>query len=361
MLLVILVSSWIGSSLCRNFGVSLWPQSPIPGIHQLVASSQRSQALSVLFEWLLRYPCCQDEKGWEVPLSLRTMPSPHCTPSLPAPAGAELALGSFPWHLALATVLEWESAWVSWYFHIRYCDHGGQEMQYLPRLLGNKSPELKQVRVMMIPLSKLLLVIDTMLSTYKHDSVSPFNNPGRCHKVTPILQMKKLKPRVLKPFPAIRQLLSVELWLKLFPDLRFLNFTYLLFIGGERKESWKNQFLPFSEFGINRRLLERFVVDVVVVVLKIFKARSLGGVRSQRAPCIAGLLIHSWEMFLRVLRNHSQIHIYKKNKRVDVLLRWHVIVIPQEKHIFGGICDQKQPEAPHLFILRSPQSIYAKG
>lgn len=59
--------------------------------------------------------------------------------------------------------------------------------------------------------------------------------------------------------------------MKLFPNLKFLNFTYFLFIRRERKESWKNQFFPFSEFGINRRILERFVV--VVVVLKIFKAR----------------------------------------------------------------------------------------
>lgn len=70
-------------------------------------------------------------------------------------------------------------------------------------LLRNKSPELKQVHVMRTPLSKLLLVTDTMLSTYRHYSWNPFNNPWRCPKVTPIFQMKKLKPSVLKPFPKI--------------------------------------------------------------------------------------------------------------------------------------------------------------
>lgn len=34
-----------------------------------------------------------------------------------------------------------------------------------------------------------------------------------------------------------------------------------------------------------------------------------------------------------------------KNKKIDVLLRWHVIVIHHEKHNFCDIWDQKQPEA----------------
>lgn len=63
-----------------------------------------------------------------------------------------------------------------------------------------ESPELRQVHVIMPSLFKLLLVADSVLSTYGPHSLSPFHNSGRYHTVTLILQRKKLTPRTLNYF-----------------------------------------------------------------------------------------------------------------------------------------------------------------
>ena len=54
--------------------------------------------------------------------------------------------------------------------------------------------------------------------------------------------------------------------------------------------------------------------------------------------------------FFRILRKSFSEMVVYKTQKIDVLLRWHIIVISHEKHSFWDIWDTKQTEVALLVI-----------